>query len=116
MRREWRTRINTREIKRIKEILINEFGYFLTGDFAYLMNEKNRLFVVNKDLARIDLKKLRIDRIGLYFAEVKNSQVRLSKEGTQLLAQEAKKDKKQLNNEIKKEEKSLFKHLIRIIK
>ena len=50
-----------------------------------MLNEKNRLFVVNKDLAKIDLQKLRIDRIGLYFAEYKNNQIRLSKEGAQLL-------------------------------
>ncbi len=65
-----------------------QFGCFLRKDYAYLMNAKNKLFVVNKDLARIDIDRLRIDRIGLYFAEVKENHVRLSKEGAALLVRE----------------------------
>tara|TARA_Y100000310_G_C20641550_1_gene794226 strand:+ start:1524 stop:1991 length:468 start_codon:yes stop_codon:yes gene_type:complete len=83
------TILNTREIKKIKKIVIGDFGFFLKRDYAFMLNEKNRLFVVNKDLAKINLEKLRIDKIGLYFAEYKNNQVRLSKEGAQLLFREA---------------------------
>tara|TARA_Y100000310_G_scaffold333322_1_gene410636 strand:- start:416 stop:877 length:462 start_codon:yes stop_codon:yes gene_type:complete len=77
--------LNSREIKRIKEIVVNNFGGFLTEDYAYLQNEKGKVFVVNKDIAKIELNNLKIDKMGLYFAEVKNNQVRLSKEGAQLL-------------------------------
>ena len=62
------------------------------------MNEDGRLFIINKDIAKIDLKKLRIDRIGLYAAEVKNNQPRLSKEGAQLLVQEAEQQHKTVKN------------------
>jgi NOL1/NOP2/fmu family ribosome biogenesis protein len=84
------TILNSKEVKKIKEIIVRDFNGFLKGDYAFLQNEKNRIFVINKDLARIDLNKLRIDKIGLYFAEYKNKQVRLSKEGTQLLVNENK--------------------------
>ncbi|MBU0460404.1 MAG: hypothetical protein KKH52_01865 [Nanoarchaeota archaeon] len=77
--------LNTREIKKIREVVVAEFGGFLTKDYAYLENEKGKVFLVNKDISRIELKNLRIDKMGLYFAEVKNNQVRLSKEGAQLL-------------------------------
>ncbi|MBI1968519.1 hypothetical protein HYS49_01275, partial [Candidatus Woesearchaeota archaeon] len=50
------------------------------------------------DLARIAVEKLRIDRIGFYFAEVYNWQVRLSKEGAQLLFLDAQKKRKKLKN------------------
>ena len=99
--------LNTREIKRIKEVLLKMFGYALQEDYAYLRNEKERVFIINKDLANIDSSKLRIDKLGLYFAEVKNNQVRLSKEGAQLLANEAKKNKKQLQNVVELSEKEV---------
>ncbi len=90
--------LNSREIRKIKEQVIQEFGYFWQQDYAYLLNENQKLFVINKDIKRIDLKKLRIDKIGLYVAEVKENQVRLSKEGAQLLAQEAEQRHQKLNN------------------
>ena len=92
------TILNTREVKRIKELLISQFGYALQEDYAYLQNDKNRIFLVNKDAARLDWKKLIIDKMGLYFAEDKETEIRLSKEGAQLLASEAKKNKKKLLN------------------
>ena len=90
--------LNNKEIKKIKELFREEFGYFWQEDYAYLMNEDGRLFIINKDIAKIDLKKLRIDRIGLYAAEVKNNQPRLSKEGAQLLVQEAEQQHKTVKN------------------
>ena len=89
--------LNTREIKRFKKVLEETFGYSLKKDYAYLMNDRERVFLINKDLARIDLNKLVVDRIGLYFAEYKNSLVRLSKEGALLFVQEAKENKVELN-------------------
>jgi NOL1/NOP2/fmu family ribosome biogenesis protein len=96
------TILNTREVKKIKQIVVAQFGHFVEGKYAFLRNEKNKIFVVNKDISRIALKNLRIDRMGLYFAEVKQNHVRLSKEGAQLLGKRA----KQLTNvvELTKEE------------
>ena len=90
--------LNGREIKRLKERMEKDFGYFLEGNYAYLRNEGDNIFVVSKDLARLDLNHLIIDKIGLYFAEAKDEQVRLSKEGAQLLALEARKKRKTLKN------------------
>ncbi len=91
------TPLNGKEIKNLRECLQQQFGYALEEDYAYLQNEKNRIFLINKDLTKIKLENLYIDKIGLYFAEVYNHQVRLSKEGTQLLAKEAQKRKKKLS-------------------
>jgi len=89
--------LNSREIKRFKSRLEETFGYALKKDYAYLMNDRERVFLINKDLIRIDLDKLVVDRIGLYFAEYKNNLVRLSKEGAQLLVQEAVENKVKLS-------------------
>jgi len=93
--------LNTREVKKIREIVVEEFGYFLKEDYAYIQNQRNRIFIVNKDLAKLDFRKLRIDKLGLYLGELRNGEFRLSKEGAQFLSVEAKKNKAKLNNVVK---------------
>ena len=98
--------LNSREIRKIKELLIEDFGYFPSGEFALLESENHRIFFVNRDIAKIELENLRIDKVGLYFGELRETQFRLSKEGAQFLAHCAKEDKKKLINyvELTKEE------------
>ena len=105
------TFLNNKEVKKIREQFIETYGYFWQEDYAYLMNENDRLFLINKDVAKVDFKKLRLDRIGLYVAEVREGQVRLSKEGAQLLVQEAEKNKALIKNRLeltKQEVKAYF--------
>lgn len=97
--------LNTREIKKIREIVIRDFGVWFEGDYAFLKNERNRLFMVNKDISKLNLDNLRIDRMGVYIAEISDNQVRLSKSGVQLLGKFG-----ELKHEVslKKEEVSLY--------
>ncbi|MBI2146668.1 hypothetical protein HYU22_04985 [Candidatus Woesearchaeota archaeon] len=90
--------LNTRDIKKIKEIVTADFGYFPEEDYAFIQNENDKLYLVSKDIAKLNLQNLIIDKVGLYFAEVKNTQVRLSKEGAQLLAEAARNKKIKLQN------------------
>ena len=83
------TILNTRDIKKIRQAFEETYGAFFTGDYVYLQGKDGRISLINKDIAKIDLKKLRVDKFGLYVAELKNNSVRLSKEGAQLLAKEA---------------------------
>ena len=83
------TILNTRDIKHIRKLFEDTYGSFFTGDYTYLQGKDGRLSLINKDIAQIDLKKLRVDKFGLYVAEIKGNSVRLSKEGAQLLAKEA---------------------------
>lgn len=77
--------LNSKEIKKIKELVTAEFGAFLKEEYAYLQNEKDKVYLVNREITKVNLNNLKIDKIGLYFAEVQENQVRLSKEGAQLL-------------------------------
>ena len=79
------TILNTREVKKITQLLKDTYGCAISKEYAYLRNEKNRLFVVTREVSQIDIDKIRIERMGLYFAEYKKTQIRLSKEGAQLL-------------------------------
>jgi NOL1/NOP2/fmu family ribosome biogenesis protein len=104
--------LNTREIKKIKEILFSQFSYNLSRNYAYLMNERNRLFIVNKDISHLNIDNLILDRYGLYFGELSGTELRLSKEGAQFVARTAKETKQKLSNIIpliKEEIKSYFK-------
>jgi|SRR3989344_779506 len=81
--------LNTRDIKKIRQLFEEMYGAFFTSEYAYLQSKDGRLSLISKDIAAIDLQKLRVDKLGLYIAEVKGNSVRLSKEGVQLLAQES---------------------------
>ena len=101
---------NSKEIKRFKKSLEEEYGYSLNGNYAYLINEKNKLFLINKSLSEIDTKNLIVDRVGLYFAEYKNNQVRLSKEGAQFLINKNKKNQQKIKNIINLDQKEVKKY------
>lgn len=89
--------------------MLGQYGAFFTGDYAYLQNDNNKLFLINKAISKVDLERLRLDKVGLYVAEIKDNSVRLSKEGAQLLAKE---NPESLDNVVvldKEEIKSYFK-------
>jgi NOL1/NOP2/fmu family ribosome biogenesis protein len=92
------TILNSKEIKRIREIITVQFGHFFTEDYAYLRTDKDKIYMINKDVARIDWDKLIVDKAGMYFGEDKGNEIRLSKEGTQLLALDARKNKVKLKD------------------
>ena len=84
--------LNSREVKAIMAQLESQFGFTDKIDAAFLKNEKDKVFLLTKDVANIDAKKLRIDRAGLYFGEIRPDGIRLSIEGSQLIAAKAKKN------------------------
>jgi NOL1/NOP2/fmu family ribosome biogenesis protein len=90
--------LNSRQVKKIRETILNQFNHFPIGDYAFVQNEKNRLFIVNRDIAKINLENLRIDKIGLYFAEIRDNSIRLSKEGAAFLVQNAKENSTEVSN------------------
>ncbi|MBS3097689.1 hypothetical protein J4209_02730 [Candidatus Woesearchaeota archaeon] len=84
--------LNKKETKGILDLIKKQWGCDVKLDYAFLQNEKGRVFIVDKDVFKIDLKKIRINSIGLYFAEVGGNEIRLSIEGSQIIGPEAKKN------------------------
>lgn len=85
--------LNSKETKQIVKLLENEFGF--AGElkqYAVLQNRKDKLYLVNRDIASIPLDALRIDSIGMYFAEVMDHGIRLSIEGSQLIGRDCTKN------------------------
>ena len=92
--------LNSKEIKKITEYLTYQFGISFGKDDAYLENSKGKIFLINKEIADLDLAKLRTDRFGLYVCERRLNNFRISMQGAQLLAEMAKKSNLKLKNVI----------------
>ncbi len=84
--------LNSREIKEIYHLIEAQWGVKLKLDYAFLKNSKSRVFIVNKDISKIDFSKLRINSVGMYFCEVDELGIRLSIEGSQIVGPKAEKN------------------------
>ncbi len=85
--------LNTKEIKDIKKRILEQWGVDFKTDYAFLLSSKNKIYLVSKDIAKLEYEKLRLQVVGLYFGEImKNKEIRLSIEGSQLIGREAKKN------------------------
>ena len=84
--------LNSREKKEILKLINVQFGCSFDMDYEVFMNEKNKLFIMTKDISKIDLNELRINSLGMYFGEVNRGELRLSIEGSQMLGKSAKKN------------------------
>ncbi|MBW2968777.1 hypothetical protein KY314_01530 [Candidatus Woesearchaeota archaeon] len=81
-----------KEIKFFKKIIKEQWGADFKQDFVFLINTKNRIYLADKDIGKIDLDKLRINNVGMYFGEFRKEKLRLSIEGSQIIGPLAKKN------------------------
>ena len=95
--------LNSKEIKKILSLLEKQFGFNSKLDYVFLRNNENKIFLINRDIERIDLDRLRINNIGLYFGKIEHDMIRLSIEGSQLIADRCNKNIIILDNEQMKE-------------
>jgi NOL1/NOP2/fmu family ribosome biogenesis protein len=90
--------LNSREIKKISSVIIEQFGTSFGKEYVYVQNAKNKVFLITQNLTKIDFSALRTDRFGLYVGEAGKTHFRLSLEGSALLASIANKEKVELTN------------------
>jgi NOL1/NOP2/fmu family ribosome biogenesis protein len=77
---------NSKDLKHFHEQLREQFGYTGKLDLVFLYSEKKeRYYAMTKDLANIDLSRLKVDSMGLYFASKAKEGIRLTIDATQLL-------------------------------
>ena len=99
--------LNSKESKELKKKLLEQFG--IEDDFsnhAFYMTDKNKVFLVNRDVEKINLEALRLQSVGLYICEDYGNEIRLSIEGSQIFGSKATKniltlDKKQSRDWLK---------------
>ena len=87
--------------KQIKELLSNIEEHYgikeLKLDYIFYQNNKGRIFLLSNKFKEFDHKDLNINSLGLYFANIKDNDVRLSVEGSQLIGDKAKKNVVEIN-------------------
>jgi len=91
--------LNSKEIKEIYKLIDKQWGAKIKLDCGFLRNNKNRIFIVSKDIAKIDLSRLRLNSVGMYFCENDGKGIRLSIEGSQLIGMKAAKNIVELNDD-----------------
>jgi NOL1/NOP2/fmu family ribosome biogenesis protein len=77
--------LNSKQVKEIHAIIEKQWGITEKIDYTFLKNDDNNIFIVNRDIAEIDLEKMRVNNIGLYIGELKGDYIRLSIEGSQII-------------------------------
>ena len=90
--------LNSKETKEILKLIEEQWGAKLKLDYTFAKNSKNRVFIVNKDINKIDFSKLRINSVGMYFCDIEN-EIRLSIEGSQIIGPKAAKNVVEINEE-----------------
>jgi len=92
--------LNTKEVKEIRAKILEQWGTEFKTDFAFLLSSKNRIYLVSKDIAKIDYEKLRLQVVGVYFGEIMdNGELRLSIEGSQMIGKDAAKNVVEIEKE-----------------
>ena len=91
--------LNNKEIKEIYKIIEQQWVAKIKLNYGFLKNNKNRVFIISKDISKIDISKLRLNSVGMYFCEMDNLGIRLSIEGSQIVGPKAKKNIIELNEE-----------------
>jgi len=91
--------LGSKEKKQLLQQIKKQWGADFNPDFVFFKNEKQKIYVIHKDLAKIDLSGARVNSVGLYFGEDKKGELRLSIEGSQLIGPRAKKNIIELNDE-----------------
>ena len=92
----------SREAKQMLDRIQEQWGaelHHMLGSFGLAMSSQEKVYMINKDFAKLDAQKLRIDSLGMYFAEVKGGSLRLSIEGAQLVGPRATKNVAELNEQ-----------------
>ena len=91
--------LNSREIKEIYGLIEKQWGAKVKLDYGFLRNQKNRIFVISRDISAIDISKLRLNSVGMYFCEFDSLGIRLSIEGSQIIGPKAEKNIVELDEE-----------------
>ncbi|MBW2970743.1 hypothetical protein KY320_01130 [Candidatus Woesearchaeota archaeon] len=91
--------LNSKEKKKIFEIIKKQWNAAFESEDAWLLSSKDRVYVVSRDIGRLELDELNINNIGLYFGQLVNNELRLSIEGSQIIGRKAKSNVVELNDD-----------------
>ena len=91
--------LNSKEVKELKKIIKNNWDSDVDLDYAFVHSGSERLYVINKEISKIDWQNLRISMMGSSIGTYNEKGFRLNIEGTQLVGPSAKKNVIEINDE-----------------
>ncbi len=84
---KWKV-LNSKEVRAVAELVEHQWGCDLSGlreSSAFLEGSDGDIFLISRAVEGLDLENIRIDSLGLYFGQLRNNELRLSIEGSQLI-------------------------------
>ncbi len=93
------TPMKSKEVKELIKKFKDQWDFEGKLDYQFLLSSRDKVWIVNHDVANLDLNKLRISTIGLYIAELGKGGVRLSIDGSQIIGPKSKKNVIELSKE-----------------
>ena len=84
--------LNKKAVKHILSFIKKQWNAKVDLNYGFLQDKENKIYIVTKDISKIPIEKLRINKIGLYLGQILNNELRLSIEGSQLIGPKAKKN------------------------
>ena len=84
---KWKV-LNSKEARAVVELVMRQWGADLSeirNSCGFLESSDGDIFVIGRDIEKLDLENLRIDSLGFYFGQVRNDEIRLSIEGSQIV-------------------------------
>ncbi len=90
--------LNSKEVKAIAAVVKQQWGTELSFDNGLLEGKAGDIFLISRDIERLDLQQLRINSLGLYFGQLRNGELRLSIEGSQIVGKTATKNVVELDD------------------
>ena len=93
--------MNSKEKKNLFLLLQKQWGDKIKPNkfnYVFLINEKGRIYISNKEVFELDFSRLRVDSFGMYFGELLDKTIRLSIEGSQIIGPFAEKNVAELDD------------------
>lgn len=91
--------LNTKETKEMYGMLEHQFGCRVKLEHGFAINTKNRVYAFNKEIFDVKIDSIRLNSLGMYFAEIANDEIRPSIEGSQIVGKYASKNVVELSEE-----------------
>lgn len=92
---------STKETRELKKVIAEGYGFDGDLDVYFFINEKEKVFIINKEYDSNLFRNLRINSLGLYLGQYKDRKFRLSVEGSWLIGRNAKNKFEASNGQLK---------------
>ena len=84
--------LNSRAKKPIIEQIRKQWNAEFKTDLVFLRSSKEKIYLINRDIERLDLSKLKVDSTGMYFCALIGTDIRLTIEGSEMIGKSATKN------------------------